>query len=161
VDGKQRDTWGVIAIRVTDLAVTPDYTRLIAVGMQPLPPPPSSSIASEQRSQSGDASPASGNGGTTISTARNSENRILVYDLATKQIESYVVVHHKLFHSDKRPYFCSSIRLDGELTSVKVSQDSQYALVNHAPDVRRFPVLLETHIVIFVIGDPFVGPQFG
>lgn len=31
----------------------------------------------------------------------------------------------------------SSIRLDGELTSVKVSQDSRYALINHAPDVRN------------------------
>ena len=31
----------------------------------------------------------------------------------------------------------SSIRLDGELTSVKISQDSRYALVNHAPDVRN------------------------
>lgn len=29
-----------------------------------------------------------------------------------------------------------SIRLDGELTSVKVSANSQYALINHAPDVR-------------------------
>jgi len=38
-----------------------------------------------------------------------------VYDLATKQTEL-------------------SIPLDGELSSVKVSRDSQYALINHAPD---------------------------
>lgn len=32
---------------------------------------------------------------------------------------------------------CRTVRLDGELTSVKISQNSQYALINHAPDVRR------------------------
>ena len=28
-----------------------------------------------------------------------------------------------------------SVKLDGEVTSVKVSQNSQYALINNAPDV--------------------------
>ena len=31
-----------------------------------------------------------------------------------------------------------SMAVDGELTSVKISHDSRYALVNHAPDVRTF-----------------------
>ena len=31
--------------------------------------------------------------------------------------------------------FPRSIRLEGELTSVNISQDSQFALINHAPDV--------------------------
>ncbi|KAJ8507610.1 hypothetical protein ONZ45_g10037 [Pleurotus djamor] len=52
-------------------------------------------------------------GGTT--TKKPSENRMIIYDLATKQTES-------------------SIRLEGELTSVKISQNSQYALINHSPD---------------------------
>lgn len=32
----------------------------------------------------------------------------------------------------------SSIRLEGELTSVSISPDSRYALINHAPDVRLY-----------------------
>ena len=32
-------------------------------------------------------------------------------------------------------WFPSSVSLGGQLTSVKISSDSQYALVNHAPDV--------------------------
>jgi hypothetical protein len=79
---------------VTDFAVTPDSTRLIAVGMQPSPPSPSI-ITSEQRSQSV---------GSSEDASPDTENRILVYNLGTKQIESYVVDHHKLFHSDKRTY---------------------------------------------------------
>ena len=31
-----------------------------------------------------------------------------------------------------------TIRFEGELTSVQVSADSQYVLVDHAPDVRIF-----------------------
>ncbi|KIJ89403.1 hypothetical protein K443DRAFT_687289, partial [Laccaria amethystina LaAM-08-1] len=42
-------------------------------------------------------------------------HRMIIFDLATKQTEL-------------------SIRLEGELTSVKVSQNSQYALINHSPD---------------------------
>ena len=32
-DGKQRDIWGRTPIRVTDLAISPDFSRLVAVGM--------------------------------------------------------------------------------------------------------------------------------
>ena len=31
-DGKQRDSWGITAVRIVDLAVTPDFTRLVVVG---------------------------------------------------------------------------------------------------------------------------------
>lgn len=30
-----------------------------------------------------------------------------------------------------------SLPTDGELTSVKISEDSRFALINHAPDVRN------------------------
>lgn len=39
-DGKQRDSWGRTPIRVTDLAITSDFTRLVAVGMYDAPAPP-------------------------------------------------------------------------------------------------------------------------
>ncbi|KAI0724985.1 WD40 repeat-like protein [Fomitopsis betulina] len=101
-DGKQRDSWGQSPIRVTDLTVTPDFTRLVAVGMYDAPAnvPGPAAAASENGNQSG--------------AGRSSENRVIVYDLVTKQPQSFIPV-------------------DGELTSVKVSNDSRYVLINRAP----------------------------
>jgi WD40 repeat protein len=104
-DGKQRDSWGITAIRIADLAVTPDFTRLVAVGesvKDPILPTPR---------------------GYSVTTNRNGDNNgprtpehlMIVYDLTTKQPEL-------------------SVSFGGQLTSVKISSDSRYALVNHAPD---------------------------
>ncbi|KAL6301773.1 WD40 repeat-like protein [Sparassis latifolia] len=109
-DGKQRDSWGQTPIRVTDLAVTPDFTRLIAVGMcDVLIPPTGPNVTPPE-----DGTPPGGSGAPG---GRTSENRVIIYDLATKQPETYV-----------------SLGLQGELTSVKTSQDSQYVLINRAGD---------------------------
>ncbi|TFK54698.1 WD40 repeat-like protein [Heliocybe sulcata] len=113
-DGKRRDTWGATSIRVTDLAVTPDFSRVVAVGMHYSAPSAPGSTTGPGRSES--ITPPTGGGGARPNTAsRESENRMIIYDLATKQTEA-------------------SIRLDGETTSVKISPDSQYALINQAPD---------------------------
>ncbi|KAG5654117.1 hypothetical protein H0H81_007169 [Sphagnurus paluster] len=106
-DGNLRDKWAATSIRVTDLAITPDFARLVTVGMHQLPVSIESLPGRDV--QSGDAAAAG------AAASRASENRMIIYDLATKQVES-------------------TIRLDGELTSVKVSQDSRFALINHAPD---------------------------
>ncbi|KAI0273432.1 WD40 repeat-like protein [Gloeopeniophorella convolvens] len=109
-DGKQRDSWGITPIRITDLAVTPDFTRLVAVG--------GSAKDSTLPTPRGDSAPtASRNGGNnpTPGASRAPEHLMIVYDLATKQPEL-------------------SVALGGQLTSVKISSDSRYALVNHAPD---------------------------
>ncbi|KAI0820195.1 WD40 repeat-like protein [Trametes gibbosa] len=112
VDGKPRDTWQRTPIRVTDLMVSPNFTRLVAVGMYDVPsiPQPAASSAVDGAA----AGPAAGPGGA-VSGGHPSETRIVIYDLATKQPESM-------------------IRLEGELTSVKISQDSQYALINRASE---------------------------
>lgn len=75
-DGKQRDSWGQSPIRVTDLTVTPDFTRLVAVGMYDAPAnvPGPAAAASENGNQSG--------------VGGSSENRVIVYDLVTKQPQS-------------------------------------------------------------------------
>ncbi|KAH9981139.1 WD40 repeat-like protein [Lactifluus volemus] len=120
-DGKQRDSWGITAIRITDLAVTPDFTRLVAVGesardMNPvLPTTRGDSVATSSASRNG-------NNNTSSSAPRTREHLMIVYDLATKQPEL-------------------SVSLNGQLTSVKISSDSQYALVNQAPNVRVAPDL--------------------
>jgi len=110
-DGTQRDSWGVTDIRVVDLAVTPDFTRLVAVGdavRDPILPPPSDAAAA-------DAENRRRKNNTPTSIPRTLEYSMVVYDLTTKEPEL-------------------SVSLNGQLTSVKVSSDSQYALINHAPD---------------------------
>ncbi|KAH9930616.1 WD40 repeat-like protein [Fomitopsis serialis] len=102
-DGKQRDSWGQTPIRVTDLTVTPDFTRLVAVGMYDVPTnvPGPTATPPENGNQPG--------------AGRTAENRVIVYDLLTKQPQLFIPV-------------------DGELTSVEVSEDSRYALINRAPE---------------------------
>jgi hypothetical protein len=85
-DGKQRDSWGITAIRITDLAVTPDFTRLVAVGesardLNPMSP--------TTRADPVATSTASRNGNNNPSPAvpRTRENLMIVYDLTTKQPE--------------------------------------------------------------------------
>ncbi|KAK2466746.1 hypothetical protein APHAL10511_001004 [Amanita phalloides] len=116
-DGKLKESWGTTAIRITDLAITPDYTRLVTIGMHHLLPSEQNAPArtppnDHQLYAGGVASVATASSATLN---RNTNNRLIVYDLATKQV-------------------MTSVRMDGELTSVKISQNSQYALINHAPD---------------------------
>ncbi|RPD66631.1 WD40 repeat-like protein [Lentinus tigrinus ALCF2SS1-7] len=110
-DGKLRDQWGRTPIRVTDLMVTPDFTRLVAVGMYDAPCLPGPNPQ--------ETGAAQGSGATASAAASanksSSETRIIIYDLATKQPERI-------------------LPLEGELTSVKISADSQYALINRASE---------------------------
>ncbi|KAI0063418.1 WD40 repeat-like protein [Artomyces pyxidatus] len=113
-DGKQRDSWGITAIRITDLAVTPDFTRLVAVGESAAGTAPSIATSPAR----GDSATPPVAGSRTNAQPANppgADNHMIVYNLATKQPEI-------------------SVALEGQLTSVKISEDSQYALINHAPD---------------------------
>ncbi|KDQ33398.1 hypothetical protein PLEOSDRAFT_1073660 [Pleurotus ostreatus PC15] len=114
-EGRQRDSWGTTAIRVTDLAVTPDFTRLVTIGMDYVPPHSVTVIDANPRGSMAGSHGGEAPMGTPQSVPKKPDNRMVIYDLATKQAES-------------------SIRLEGELTSVKISQNSQYALINHSPD---------------------------
>lgn len=107
-DGIIRDSWGQTPVRITDMAITPDFTRLVTVGINyNLTGPAEAGLPLS-------TARASGSNGDSTETAP-STNRLIVYSLATKQVEL-------------------SIPLNGDPSSVKVSHDSQYALVNHAPD---------------------------
>lgn len=113
MEGELRESWNDIAIRVTDAAVTPDMRRLVAVGMGYTPPP---TLGTLSRGHVRDASPPIvSNGNSNPMVPRSSENRMIIYDLKTGQVEL-------------------SVHMEGELTSVKISEDSRYALINHAPD---------------------------
>lgn len=110
-EGRRRDLWGSCPIRVTDLTITPDLTRLVAIGMY-VPPVPAS--------------------GPPDGAPGRSENRIIIFDMATRMPEASVICP-KLSPSNSSIGF-RSVSLSGEVTSVKISQDSRFALINRAPD---------------------------
>jgi hypothetical protein len=81
-------------MRITDLAVTPDFARLVTVGMHHTPiVAPLVDLNQSRGSQAGESTtqPASSNVVPTNGT-RTSDNRMIIYDLVTKQTESYVAV---------------------------------------------------------------------
>ncbi|KAK7037966.1 WD-domain-containing protein, partial [Favolaschia claudopus] len=105
-DGQQKEVWGMLPVRVAHMVITPDCTRLVAIGMRaPSPTDP----------RSENESAPSGAGGSAASPPPKDEHRFLVLDFATRRTE-----YSKLF--------------EGELTSLSVSQNSQYALVSRSPD---------------------------
>ena len=59
--------------------------------------------------------------------------------------------------------FIRTTRFEGELTSVQTSQDSQYALINHAPNV-RYPAFCKIYILAYgnllILGGAYVGPKY-
>ncbi|KAH8117166.1 WD40 repeat-like protein [Phellopilus nigrolimitatus] len=109
-EGAHEDIWIKTGVRVTDLAVAPDLSRMVVIGLEYLPTANPKPTASHQDGQN-----IGGNGSLQTTVTNSKENRLIIYDFASRTQEA-------------------SIRLDGELTSVKISQDSRYALVNHAPD---------------------------
>ncbi|KAF5373710.1 hypothetical protein D9758_000745 [Tetrapyrgos nigripes] len=122
-DGKTHESLVISPIRVIDFAIAPDFSRLVAVGLDSVdsklfsPPTPSSTRGAGGRATPSEPlNPGSGNGGQLNAGRPNSDTRwFIVYDLTTRQQEI-------------------AKSMEGDLTSVKISPDSQYALVNHSPD---------------------------
>lgn len=79
--------------------------------------------------------------GTAVAAnMKKPENRFVVYDLATKQVEQCVCILPRPFPTT-RSSVCRcihnlyrTITLDGETTSVKISHDSRFALINAASE---------------------------
>ncbi|KAF8440042.1 WD40-repeat-containing domain protein [Boletus edulis BED1] len=110
--GKLQDDWPGVPLRVTDMAVTLDMSRLVIVGMGYVAVPPTTTTdASQSASQESTPDPSIDRKDAPM----QSENRIIVYNVKSKAIEL-------------------SLPTDGELTSVKISEDSRFALINHAPN---------------------------
>ncbi|KAF8590071.1 WD40 repeat-like protein [Ramaria rubella] len=110
--GKQRETWESIPIRITDIATAPDGSRLVAVGVSRAP----ITLQPEESQQDLEGStPPSATG--TAPIIQKFEKRIMIWSWPEMRVEA-------------------SITLEGlgEVTSVKISRDSRYALVSHGPD---------------------------
>ncbi|KAJ7744979.1 WD40-repeat-containing domain protein [Mycena maculata] len=106
-EGQRREDWATLPVRITQMVVTPDFTRLVAIGMtSPLPV--------DQRGENDSATPGTNGAAASIAPPKE-QHRLLVYDMASRRNES-------------------SILFEGELTSLSVSQNSQYALISRSPD---------------------------
>ncbi|KZP21192.1 WD40 repeat-like protein [Athelia psychrophila] len=111
-NGSFQHSWGTTAMRITDLTVTPDLARVVAVGIHYHPPSPVVGVVNTVADTPAPPDESS----SSLNLARKPENNcMIVYDLATRQTEM-------------------SFPMEGELSSVKVSPDSRYALVNHPQD---------------------------
>lgn len=87
MSGKLRDDWSGVPIRVTDMAVTPDMTRLVTVGMDYVAMPLATADSSRGVSREPTPPPTSNGNGVTVNGGRPSENRMIIYDLKSKAIE--------------------------------------------------------------------------
>ncbi|THU82897.1 WD40 repeat-like protein [Dendrothele bispora CBS 962.96] len=118
-DGKTHEPWVLSPIRVVDLAISPDRSRLVTVGLDSIdskPSPPSSRNGRGSGTPGESPNSGNGNGGQTNGSKATSDTRwVIAYDFLTRERE-----------------FAKS--MEGDLTSVKISQDCQYALINHSPD---------------------------
>lgn len=81
-----RESWSPTGIRITDLAVTPDFTRLVAVGMEHSSSFPSVPESNQARGAQADTAATGGNGSSSGVSSRVA-HRMMVFDLATKQTE--------------------------------------------------------------------------
>ncbi|KAG1891359.1 WD40-repeat-containing domain protein [Suillus subluteus] len=100
MEGELRESWNDIVIRVTDAAVAPDVRRLVCCwdGIQSSP-----SVGSCQRPR---RIITQSNGNDNAVVPCSPESRMIIYDLKTGQVEL-------------------SVHMKGELTSVKISEDSR------------------------------------
>lgn len=95
MDGKIRDAWGPTSIRITDLAVTPDYKHLVAIGMEstPAPSPPVSSDAPQSRSTPSGDIPSNAGGNRPPAGGARTPHMMIIFDLATKKRKSCVSIY--------------------------------------------------------------------
>ena len=69
---------------MTDLAIASDLSRLVIIGLEYLPIPPTSKPTSQQDQSN------SGGAGASQQYANTKENRLIIYDYASKKQEAYV-----------------------------------------------------------------------
>lgn len=127
-NGSLVEEWAPTAIRITGLSVTPDGRQIVAIGLEHM-----YSLGSEGTLRGADGAATGGD----IQAGSRSGHRLIVFDVQTKQT-------------------VWSTRLEGEMTSVKVSKDSQFALINHAPEVLYLYDLKSGRLV-----NKYVGQQQG
>lgn len=73
----------MLPVRITQMVVTPNFTRLVAIGMfAPSPVDPRAE---------GDSATPGANGGASSNPPPKEQHRLLVYDMASRRNESSVI----------------------------------------------------------------------
>jgi len=113
-DGKKLDTLEATPIRMSSIVISPDERWLVVAGQLANPSKVLSRTASSASSHSHSQSPRNGTNNQNPALTPK-QTRFTVYDLKTKQEHA-------------------SVDMPGEITSVTVSSDSRFGLINHSPD---------------------------
>ena len=131
-DGGVRDEWPLAPVRISDHAISPDGAYLVAVGMLEMAGPNASLQLGNGHAHAHSAVNAPG--GRPGASSLRPQRKVVIYDFKSRTAREYARISmHVLTKTDGR--LRSIIEVDGELTSVKVSKDSRYAIANHAPNV--------------------------
>ena len=127
-DGRVRDIWDATAIRITELALTPDFKYLVALGME-FPPPITEetqlSDAQADLEELDERSPLRNEAAQVV---------LIVYDFATKQTESYVSSSPlQMFDSLFCPlfYFCQINSFRGRVH--EYANNSRFSVCTYEP----------------------------
>ena len=72
---------------MTDLAIAPDLSRLVVVGLECLPISNTKASTPQQDGQGGGLTPSQ------YPTANTKENRVIIYDYASRMQEAYVCLN--------------------------------------------------------------------
>ncbi len=86
---KEADVWLSTSIRVTDLAIAPDFSRVVIIGLEQLPPPMVPKPPSVHESQAA-------SGSSTDITPVRYQNCLVIYDYATRKQEACVFASHAI-----------------------------------------------------------------
>ena len=81
-EGRAGDVWLKTSIRITDLALAPDLSRLVIVGLESLPVSTSKGPVVQQDAHGNN----SANSGPPV--AHLKENRLIIYDYSTRTQEA-------------------------------------------------------------------------
>jgi hypothetical protein len=135
--GQLISAWNTLNIRVVDLDLTTDASKLVAIGLvhQPSAAPeltPSPSVQARLLEASAGVGPSPSTG---ASQSSRMERRIAVYDVESRQELWCVTLSCTPSPQLTNRYRSSSVW--GELTSVKVSDSLGLALINHQQGVRQ------------------------
>lgn len=76
--------WIKTTIRITDFAIAPDMSRLVVVGLDALPAKPSISAQEGQTAGTSNAAQSA--------VSNTKENRLIIYDYATRAQEACVLI---------------------------------------------------------------------
>ncbi|KAG7092657.1 hypothetical protein E1B28_008993 [Marasmius oreades] len=84
--GSSSSSWGPTPIRITDLAVTPDLTRVVTIGMNQI-----GQYHDPSSRRAANGTPPNPAGNAQAPTGIKTENRMVIYEYSSREVESHLV----------------------------------------------------------------------